>query len=197
VAIKQIRKIPDELPAARLFLDDVEEITETIAQISRYRGKVDASTIKYKFGDRVFDTVEELRKAGGKTRKFDIEFDGGYLSIATYGNYFRVYAASDETKEEAWKAYSKIKLIFDHRASGIFSRLRNNLALATLVLSVVWFFDIFVWRLVAVRPIYHYTSEIIYWVFFVVFFVGTFTRILLLNFAISTRKMRNIRKRAP
>jgi hypothetical protein len=43
MAIKQIREVPSKLPAARLFLDDVEEITSIIAQLPGYGDKkVDA-----------------------------------------------------------------------------------------------------------------------------------------------------------
>src|SRR5580704_16457247 len=124
MATKQIRKVPSKLPAARLFLDDVDEITSIIAQLPGYGDKkVDASTIKYKLDDRICDTIEDLKKIGGKTRKFEIDFERGNLSIAGYGSSFRSYASEEASREEAWKAYSQIRAIFEHRATGVFNRL--------------------------------------------------------------------------
>jgi hypothetical protein len=117
-----------------------------------------------------------LKKIGGKTRKFGIDFERGNLSIANYGSSFRSYASEEKAREEAWTAYSKIRVIFEHRASGVFNKLRNNLALSVLLLVFLWFFIIVIWRSFTVRPISHYAAEMIYWSILGIFIFWTTLR---------------------
>jgi len=61
MAIRQIPEVRSDLPAARLFLDDVQAITLIIAQLPGVSGSnTDPSTIKYIVGDRECDTCVNL-----------------------------------------------------------------------------------------------------------------------------------------
>jgi len=76
MAIRKIQTRPsDELPAAKLFLDDVSVIAEILRsspQFSREKGDLQTMT-KFIIGQREFDTVEDLASIGGTTSKLLIQ----------------------------------------------------------------------------------------------------------------------------
>jgi hypothetical protein len=158
VAIKQIREVPTKLPAAHLFLDDVEELSEIIFRIPSRFGDdgPKPSLVRYTVGgDRTCDSVGDLKKIGGKTEDFSIEADNGTLSISSFNSSFR----SHGHREDAWKAYGKVRAVFEHRKIGALHYLRQALFVVPWFLPVV-----IVWRFPAVPSAYSYSFEIVYWV---------------------------------
>lgn len=60
----------DELPPAKLFLDDVEDIVAILT--SSAGGAPCHSSVSYSVGDATCDTIEDLQQMGGRTTKFKI-----------------------------------------------------------------------------------------------------------------------------
>jgi hypothetical protein len=158
VAIKQIRSSPHELPAAHLFLGDVEEITEIVANlVGAGVNKPDPSTIKYSVGDRECDTVGDLKKIGGKTKKFGIEAPTGFLIVGSRNSFYTTFGG-----EESWTAYGKVRAIFDHRSSRVLS-VMNDANLPTSGVFVLSFaLPLFLLALMKVRSSSLYLSEVLW-----------------------------------
>ncbi len=123
MAIQKIHELPGELPHARLFLDDIEEISKILlnaytASLAETRKE---AKITYTIGDLRMDSIDDLQTLGGSTTDFritvgehgsaEVGFRGFFLnpSIALY--------SLDE--QERWAVYAKIKSIFDRRQLGI------------------------------------------------------------------------------
>lgn len=158
MAIKQIRQIPSDLPAAHLFLDDVEEITQIIANLKGSGvSKPDPSTIKYTVGDRECDTVADLKKIGGKTKKFVIEAPTGFLILGDRSVFYAAFVS-----EEAWEAYGKVKAIFDHRSSRMLNALSNARLPVAPLFIFAWTLPLFGLALLKVRTANLYLSEIVW-----------------------------------
>jgi hypothetical protein len=76
VAIKHIRELPNELPHARIYLDDLDEIREilieacttareTFRKEMKYDGKTEITVI-YRVDDLRIDSVEDLVEDGSR-----------------------------------------------------------------------------------------------------------------------------------
>jgi hypothetical protein len=142
MAIHKIHAVPDDLPHARLYLDDIEEISRILleaaaaAQAESARrfekdlgsdtqslaGKAAAEAISkrdlhvnYTIGDSRMDSISDLQTYGGSTANFRIQ-------VGTWGNGIRFYFWSKPTIElhslddkSQWSTYGKIKSVFERR----------------------------------------------------------------------------------
>jgi hypothetical protein len=131
MAIRQVRKVPNDLPAAHLFLDDIEEIASVLEKLPGYRQDI-TSKCTYQVDDRMCDTIADLKKIGGKTRNFSVSVKGGSVSIST-GSRFYNFGLSDS--EDAWQAFARIRDVFERRSS-IRTKARN---LPSAVLFTLYF----------------------------------------------------------
>jgi len=67
-------KIPDTLPHAHLYLEDVQEITNILLEatapvITRFR---EETKVVYRAGDWEMDSIDDLRTLGGSATDFQI-----------------------------------------------------------------------------------------------------------------------------
>lgn len=69
MTIRTEPEVPDEFPPARLFLDDIEEITGILVESTEMPAK---STVKLSIKDQVCDEVQELPKIARKTSDLSI-----------------------------------------------------------------------------------------------------------------------------
>jgi hypothetical protein len=107
----------DELPAAKLYLDELREIVEILTAPDS-DGKSDEFVVKYRVRDLECDTIEELEQIGGKARNFAIEarvVDGyrtSRLRMRIYGTSLSLECPSSDY----WVKQGKIKEIFEKNA---------------------------------------------------------------------------------
>jgi hypothetical protein len=113
MAIKPTRKIPEMLPCAHLYLEDIEEISQMFQSwaeqeqlLTRRKG-----SLRYELGDRECDTVQDLAKIGGRHSNFEI-IATGPNSRLTITRVFTTYYAPSDRREEA---YFRLSQIFEHR----------------------------------------------------------------------------------
>jgi hypothetical protein len=157
VAIRQNRETPSDLPAAHLFLDDIEEITEIVANLlGSGVNKPDPSTIKYSVGDRECDTIDDLKKIGGKTKNFGIQSPNGFLIVGARNTFYTLFS------EEHWDAYGKVRTIFQHRSSRLLN-VMNDARLPTSGVFILSFaLPLFLLSLMKVRSSSLYLSEVVW-----------------------------------
>jgi hypothetical protein len=115
MTLTKIRSFPDELPHARLYLDDLQEISNILMEAYR-RPEGDPSkqpTIMYSFGDIRTDSIQDLRDRGGSAS--DVTIQLGYTTIRL-GRFSQpsIYLSS-LADAERWGVYSRIKAVFDSR----------------------------------------------------------------------------------
>ncbi len=172
MTIKQVREVPTDLPAAHLFLDDVIEIASALALLPKYDGhpRPAPSSIRYKVGERICDTIEDLRTIGGKTREFTIQADGGYVIVAKVYSSMQVFGLTD-----VWKEYGYVRAVFDHRGHGLLNRLRNNKPAAITLMTLFPVILVVALHLVRLRVpgLYRYTFDLILWPVWLVFVYAT------------------------
>jgi len=77
VTIKTEPEVPDEFPPARLFLDDVEEITRILVEATEKLDQDEKSTVKLSIKDQVCDEVQELPKMARKTSNLSVSVTSG------------------------------------------------------------------------------------------------------------------------
>jgi hypothetical protein len=128
---RQIRTVPRELPNARLYLDDIKEITDILvaayAPISeRYkasglRREKEEQNILYEFGNREgSDTeatsIDDLRAVGGKFRYFTVKVGGPFgCEMRVYNTLPPSLNVSSLPEESARATYQKIEAVFRSR----------------------------------------------------------------------------------
>jgi hypothetical protein len=115
---KKRRTIPEELPNAKLYLEDVEEIAsillETYGQASDgYKAK---PSITYTIGDEEFPSLGALAARGGVTRELRISISDSYSKSVRITKWIEPRASLSGLSEEIqWMAYGRLTLIFESR----------------------------------------------------------------------------------
>jgi len=118
--IHKIRgKIPDTLPHAHLYLEDVQEITNilleaTAAVLTKFHEK---AKVVYRVGDLQTDSIDDLRTLGGGATDFQVSAGSRslYNSVQLRGHLepqIRLYSLE---QQECWAVHAKLEAIFDHR----------------------------------------------------------------------------------
>jgi hypothetical protein len=118
--IHKIRgKIPDTLPHAHLYLEDVQEITNILLEatapvITRFR---EEAKVVYRTGDLQTDSIDDLRALGGSATDFQVSVGSRslYNSVQLRRHLepqIRLYSMG---QQECCAAHAKLEAIFDHR----------------------------------------------------------------------------------
>ena len=118
------KEVPTKLPAARLYLDDIEEIREAIlgAAASRERrSEIDPTQVKvettFYIGDQVCTEVQDLPKIKKRTRDFEMRLSApdGFSARVGVSWYATQWTTEGLTKADTWRAYHKLETIFERR----------------------------------------------------------------------------------
>ena len=106
-------EVPRELPAAHLYLEDVEQTCSILSDADRANWPQRPIEVSFSSKDLRMDSIEDLKIHGGSTTEFSI-------GVAVLGVEFHYY--KDPTihlysldSESAWATYSKVKAILDAR----------------------------------------------------------------------------------
>jgi hypothetical protein len=112
-------KIPDTLPHAHLYLEDVEEIANilleaTAAVLTRFR---EEAKVVYRAGDLQMDSIDDLRTLGGSATDFQVSVGSRslYNSVQLRSHLepqLRLYSLG---QQERWAVHAKLEAIFDYR----------------------------------------------------------------------------------
>jgi hypothetical protein len=81
MTIRVVRKEP-ELPPARLYLEDIEEIVSVMTERAKEDSKGKEPVVGFVLGKRECDTIDDLKAIGGKWRNFRI--DVGHSTFKTH-----------------------------------------------------------------------------------------------------------------
>jgi hypothetical protein len=144
MAIRTIPTVPSELPHARLYLDDIEEISSILLKAAALDlakwGR--EARISYAIGDTKMDSIRDLETLGGGTTKFDINVGpwGPSVSFRFYSNPQVLLQSLDA--EQAWATYGVVKSIFD----------RRQLTVKNAVDSLPLWLKLSLWALFVVSP---------------------------------------------
>jgi hypothetical protein len=138
---RQVQEVPQELPSAQLYLEDIETITDILidevrqafeARLNELRTESTRedslpqlqATIFYRTGGDEMDTVDDLVAQGRSVTDLEIEVNGRcdqlifhdtwWLRIAKEGQpYLSHYASYDD--DVVWSVHGKVRAIFDKR----------------------------------------------------------------------------------
>ena len=112
-------KIPDTLPHAHLYLEDVQEITNILLEatapvLTQFHEK---AKVVYRVGDLQTDSIDDLRTLGGSATDFQVSVGSRSLfnSVQLRGHLepqIRLYALG---QQECRDVHTKLNAIFEHR----------------------------------------------------------------------------------
>jgi hypothetical protein len=168
MAIRNISALPDKLPYARLYLNDIEEISKLILDAySPHHSKMSKEELKivYTVGDSEMDTISDLETLGGSSAQFEIRVEprvGAYLWFYRFAKP-TIRLSSLLEHAEAWAVYGQIKSIFDRRAM----RVKN--AVASIPGWILWLFSVIVISSLYFMPRNTYRGEVEFAVGYVLF----------------------------
>jgi hypothetical protein len=145
-----IRRIPkdhdsfgfdDDLPVAKLYLDEIEQIVEILSD-GNSGGK-----IRFRVGNQVCDTIEDLEKMGGSTRDFEViavtPNGPNSVRIKWSGAYLNLSGADDTSPiaTEVTKVFSDNAIWWKNMARELMSHTRwwFVAALIAVLLAVAYF----------------------------------------------------------
>lgn len=87
MAIRQVQKEP-ELPPAHLYLEDVEEIAAIMtAATKKERRSEDDVPVRFTIGDKECDSVDDLKKLGGRSHQFEISAGFNHFRVRWFDTY--------------------------------------------------------------------------------------------------------------
>jgi len=132
MAIKNILEVPEDLPPAHLFLDDVEEIVGIFREYvaPRIGGKSrNREELSYAVGSRRCDGVDDLKKIGGRTTEFELKYsvcqeldqegnprmrssDAATLRVSRYGSWLHFWGVPDSDR---WAVYGRVNATVGRR----------------------------------------------------------------------------------
>jgi len=121
---------PSELPAAHLYLEDVEEITDIFKDLvlknpytEMYADmNEDPPRVEYRVGNVVCDTISDLREIGGSSRDFEISA-GWEFRLTIDGTSAHWWCVSLLDKNDNWSYYARVREIFVSRSPRLFNAL--------------------------------------------------------------------------
>src|SRR5579863_7426490 len=100
----------DELPQAKLYLDDIKEIVEILVAP---RSDGTEETVKFLTRTWECNTIEELERLGGRAREFEIHVTSNGRNSSLRMTARRTYLWLDCPELERWSKHGKIKAIFE------------------------------------------------------------------------------------
>jgi hypothetical protein len=105
----------DEMPAAKLYLDDIRDIVE-ILTAPEAGASSDAFVVKYRIRDLECDTLEDLEELGGRVRQFEIDVSKGdrTSSLKLTGRRSYLWLLCPEI--DYWKKQAKIRRVFENNS---------------------------------------------------------------------------------
>ena len=122
---REEKPVPTQLPAARLFLEDLEEIVKIFLRADENRatkiqtGKEDQQvTIEFKIVGQVCDRVDDLPKVAKRTTNLELELTkkpGLYRVLFGISKYSTQWHTIGLSKEEAWAAFRQLEVLFENR----------------------------------------------------------------------------------
>jgi hypothetical protein len=118
--IHKIRdRIPDTLPHAHLYLEDVQEIANILLEatapvLTRFR---EEAKVVYRAGDSQTDSIDDLRTLGGSATDFQVSVGSRSLfnSVQLRGHLEPQLRLHSMGQQECWAVHGKLEAIFDHR----------------------------------------------------------------------------------
>ena len=130
--------VPSELPAAKLYLDDVIEIVELFSHALPLHqdkfGGVPPLEIGFEVGQKQCDTLDELPKIARVTNNFEIRATREHSEISLHANdHHAMWVWYGLDGETAWSTARKLQSIFKQRKRFLRNRLRNFVWAALLV----------------------------------------------------------------
>jgi len=108
MAIRQIIEIPEDLPPARLFLDDIEALTEIFCEAVNCV----PSSVHYVVRESYCESIEDLRKIGGTHGEFTIEGPEFSVRLRPFGSIWSLWGVKKEVK---WNVYGRLQALFEHK----------------------------------------------------------------------------------
>src|ERR1700756_3610647 len=112
-------KIPDTLPHAHLYLEDVQEITNILLEatapvLTQFHEK---AKVVYRAGDLQMDSIDDLRALGGSATDFQVSVGSRSLYNSVQLRHhlepqIRLYSMG---QQECLTVHAKLEAIFDHR----------------------------------------------------------------------------------
>lgn len=134
--------VPWQLPAARLYLDDLEAILDILLDArNNPAGETVPSdkkvTSTFVMGNDVCDEIADLQKLGKRTAQMEVtlkiegdtSFEAG-LEIDPYDTRWMVYGL---TREQSWRTYRRLEALFGKRRLRWTSFLHTHFFLAPLL----------------------------------------------------------------
>lgn len=124
MSVRVISEVPDELPHAHLYLDDVEEVCKLVSK-TLVKNDNESCKVEFSTGELVFDSVDDLLSHGGGSSKLTIQLRCGYrqYSVKFHSVFEPTIYDSSLDSSDAWALYGKVKAIFERRQY----RLKNAL----------------------------------------------------------------------
>src|SRR6201981_3667316 len=112
-------KIPDTLPHAHLYLEDVQQITNILLEatapvLTRFH---EEAKVVYRAGDLQMDSIDDLRALGGSATDFQVSVGSRslYNNVQLRGHLepqIRLYSMG---QQECWAVHAKLEATFDYR----------------------------------------------------------------------------------
>jgi len=122
MALKPIRVVPTELPQARLYLEDVEEITQLLQENLPPDAAGQPPRIKYKLTEETADSIDDLKEKGTVSKSLEISAASCDVTIGRISS-IRCYGLNDVIPRTL---HSSVTQVFNRRKRRFFNFLQPD-----------------------------------------------------------------------
>ncbi len=130
--------IPSELPPAKLYLDDINEILQILTDSS------EDCQASFVVGKSKCDTLEDLKDLRGRTTRFVLNIcsPGKHQTLELTPSATRIHIHEIGDQLPAWAKYVNVAAIFEKRRLRLKSFVRST---ASWVFAALWLVAVAVW----------------------------------------------------
>jgi len=117
---RQENPVPTTLPAALLYLEDIEEIVRICRKLLSEAQDADQSpTTRFRIGKEFSDQVEDLPKIAQRTTDFSVELSVGKWKFPNVrfgvSKYSTQWTSEGLPKDRVWEAFRKLEALLEKR----------------------------------------------------------------------------------
>jgi hypothetical protein len=110
-----IREVPTELPHAKLYVDDLEEIAALLLAVA-VSNRRPHPRVRLATESQIFPSFSAMLQQGGLSRHFTLSIEDAYISVRFYSLLPPRIELVGLAEDTQWAVYSKVKAIFDTRS---------------------------------------------------------------------------------
>lgn len=136
MALRRIRAVPTNLPQARLYLEDVEEITQILRDNIAPDSVGQRANVLYEIGAETADSIGDLEQLGRAVKSMGISAEIATQSCEVSIGKHPTIHCFNLNEDTRWKVYGSVRQVFERRQLRLLNLLQTHSAWRVLFILI-------------------------------------------------------------